>query len=220
PHRQYIRDRDLNYFNVTATFSEPVIGFEPEDVVLGGTSDAADPWDVPEIFGEPGGATYGFSVENHHWVNGTLTFQIPDGAVTDLAGNPVQASNRVKVYLDVGKPTIRTGPRPWLRSGVTLGSSGQRVSIGWSGGDIGPSGIASYDVARSIDGGPFHGIAGGVKTPWILWGVTAGHAYRYEVRARDRAGNVGYWKPGPTFRASLAQQNNSLVTFSGPSRAA
>jgi len=108
----------------------------------------------------------------------------------------------------------------WLRSGVTLGSSGQRVSIGWSGGDIGPSGIASYDVARSIDGGPYHGIAGGVKTPWILWGVTAGHAYRYEVRARDRAGNVGYWKPGPTFRASLAQQNSSLVTFSGPSRAA
>jgi hypothetical protein len=81
-------------------------------VVLGGTSNAADEWDVSEIFGEPGGATYGFSVVNHRWLNGTLTFQIPDGAVTDLAGNPVQASNRVKVYLDVAKPTIRTGHDP------------------------------------------------------------------------------------------------------------
>ncbi|HTK45284.1 MAG TPA: N-acetylmuramoyl-L-alanine amidase [Patescibacteria group bacterium] len=214
PHRQYIRDGALNYFNVTATFSEPVIGFQPGDVLLGGTSDAADPWDVPEIFGEPGGATYGFSVVNHSWLNGTLTFQIPDGAVTDLAGNPVSASNVIKVYLDVGKPTT-SGPRPFLRSGVTLGT-GQRVLISWSGTDVGPSGIASYDVARSIDGGMFHTVASGVTTPPIFWGLTSGHAYRYEVRAHDKAGNVGYWRTGPTFRPSVAQQNNSLVTFVGP----
>ena len=181
---------------------------------VGGTSNAADPWDVSEIFGEPGGATYGFSVVNHSWPNGTLTFQIPDGAVTDLAGNPVAASNVVKVYLDVGKPTT-SGPRPWLRSGVTLGS-GQRVLIGWSGADVGPSGIASYDVARSTDGKAFNTVAIGVTTPAILVGLAAGHAYRYEVRAHDKAGNIGYWRAGPTFRPSVAQQNNSLVKFAGP----
>jgi hypothetical protein len=216
PHQKYIRDTNLNYFNVTATFSEPVTGFEPEDVVLGGTSQAADPWDVPEIFGEPGGATYGFSVVNPSWRNGTLTFQIPDGAVADLAGNPVAASNVIKVSLDASKPTT-TGPRPALRANTTVGS-GQRIVLGWTGTDVGPSGIASYDVARSIDGGAFHTIAVGLASPALSWGVTAGHTYRYEVRARDKAGNVGYWTAGPTFRPILAQQNNSLVRFFGATR--
>src|SRR5439155_20240667 len=85
PHRKYINDANLNYFNVTAAFSEPVIGFGPGDVVLGGTSHAARHWVVPAIFGEVPGASYGFSVEQPSWLNGTLTFQIPDGAVTDLA---------------------------------------------------------------------------------------------------------------------------------------
>jgi hypothetical protein len=213
PHGRYIRNPDLNYFNVTATFSEPVVGFEPEDVLLGGTSHSADHWDVPEIFGEPGGASYGFSLVNPSWRNGTLTFQIPDGAVTDLAGNPLTASKVIRVDMDAGRPTT-TGPRPSLRSNTTLGS-GQRIALSWSGTDVGPSGIASYDVARSIDGGPFHTIATGLTSPSVSGGLASGHTYRYEVRARDKAGNVGFWTAGPTFRPILAQQNNSMVRFFG-----
>jgi hypothetical protein len=52
----------------------------------------------------------------------------------------------------------------------------------------------------------------------ISSGVASGHTYRYEVRARDRAGNVGAWKAGPTLRPALLQQTNSLVHFSGPSK--
>src|SRR5207244_8032009 len=97
PHRQYIRDSKLNWFNVTATFSEPVIGFSAGDMVIGGSAQDADPWDVPEIMGESGGSSYGFSLENGTWVNGILTLQLPEGAVTDLAGNPVQASNVITI---------------------------------------------------------------------------------------------------------------------------
>lgn len=213
PHRLYVRDPELNYFNVTATFSEPVTGFDASDVELGGTSHAAKPWEVPAMFGA--GANYGFSVVNHSWRNGTLTFQIPDGAVTDLAGNPVQASNLVTVYLDTGRPTT-TAPRVVLRSDTTLGD-GLRVNVSWDGTDVGPSGVASYDVARSVDGKPFHTIAAGVTSTSFGWGVLVGHSYRFEVRAHDKAGNVGSWTAGSTVKPSLIQQTSSLVRFFGPS---
>jgi hypothetical protein len=214
PHRKYVTDAKLNYFNVTATFSEPVTGFTADDVVLGGTSHSVDPWDVPAMFGS--GANYGFSVVNHSWVNGTLSFQIPDGEVTDLAGNPVSASNVVTVYLDRSAPTT-SGPSTLLRAGTTLGDGTLRVNLSWNGSDVGPSGIASYDVAKSENGKPFKVIAAGLASPTFGTAVTPGHTYRFEVRARDKAGNVGGWKAGPTLKPALVQQNSTLVRFSGPS---
>ena len=214
PHRKYVRDPSLNYFNVTATFSEPVLGFEADQVQLGGTSHDKRPWAVPAMFGT--GATYGFAVMNQTWQSGTLTIQVPAGAVTDLAGNPVEASNLITVYLDVGKPVV-TAPRTALRADTTLAGSGMKVALTWTGTDVGPSGIASYDVARSIDGNAFRVIATGLTSPNLWWGVRPGHSYRFEVRARDKAGNVGAWKAGSSFRPSLVQQTSTLVAFSGPS---
>jgi N-acetylmuramoyl-L-alanine amidase len=217
PHRTYVRDARLNYFNVTATFSEPVVGFTSDDVQLGGTSQAKRPWDVPAMFGS--GANYGFAVMNNTWQSGTLTIKIPAGAVTDLAGNPVEASNVTTIYLDVGKPTV-TPPRTTLRSDTTLSGATLRAQVTWTGADFGPAGIASYDVARSIDGNPFHLIASGLKGPSLWWGVTPGHTYRFEVRAHDKAGNVGGWKAGTTVRPILVQQTSTLVRFFGPSAGA
>jgi hypothetical protein len=216
PHRQYVRDSKLNYFNVTATFSEPVTSFSAGDIHLGGTSHALRPWVVPAIYGEAKGSSYGFSVENHSWANGTLTFQIPDGAVTDLAGNPVQASNVVKVYLDTARP-VTSAPRLALRSDTTLAGGALRAALTWSGTDIGPSGVASYDVARSIDGRRFEFIAGGLTSPALWWSLRPGHTYRFEVRARDKAGNLGAWKAGTTYKPFLLQQTSGIVHFFGPS---
>lgn len=98
PHKTNITNGKLDYVDVTATFSEPVTGFEPSDVTIGGTSHAADPWKIEMIFGD--GASYGFSLLNDNWRDGTLTFQIEAGAVEDLAGNPVQASNIVTMVFD------------------------------------------------------------------------------------------------------------------------
>ena len=98
PHKTTITNGKLDYVDVTATFSEPVTGFEPNDVTIGGTSHAADPWQIETIFGD--GASYGFSLLNGNWRDGTLTFQIGAGAVHDLAGNPVQASNIVTMVFD------------------------------------------------------------------------------------------------------------------------
>jgi len=216
PHRKYINDAKLNYFNVTAAFSEPVTGFQPGDVVLGGTSHAARRWVVPAIFGEVPGASYGFSVEQHSWLNGTLTFQIPDGAVTDLAGNPVAASNVVTIYLDRSAPTT-SAPRVTLGGNTTLAGGALRVRLDWSASDVGPAGIATYDIARSVDGHPFKILKGGLSGASFGVTVTSGHRYRYEVRAHDKAGNVSGWKAGTTIKPAIVQQTSSLVHFSGPS---
>jgi hypothetical protein len=216
PHRMYINDGGVDYFNVTAAFSEPVTGFTPGDVILGGTSHAARPWAVPAIVGEDRGTNYGFSVDQPSWFNGTLTFQIPDGAVTDLAGNPVAASNVVTVYLDRSAPTT-SAPRVTLGATTTLASNALRVRLDWSASDIGPAGITTYDIARSVDGGPFRILKGGLGAMSFGLAVTSGHTYRFEVRAHDRAGNVSGWKAGTTIKPSLVQQSNGLVHFSGPS---
>src|SRR6185503_19906245 len=212
----YVRDSKLDYFNVTATFSEPVTGFTAGDVLLGGTSHQADHWSVPAIYGEPGGASYGFSVENKIWKNGSLTFEIPAGKVTDLAGNPVAASNQVKVILDTARP-VASHPTTSLRSDTTLGDGALRGMITWTGRDA-TSGVASYDVARSFDGGRFRVIKTGVSGTSLNWNLRTGHSYRFEVRARDKAGNVGAWSAGVTLKPTRIQQNSSLVHFSGASR--
>ena len=43
-------------------------------------------------------------------------------------------------------------------------------------------------------------------------GLTPGHSYRFEVRATDRAGNVGAWVAGPTIRAALTQLQPGQVS--------
>jgi hypothetical protein len=143
-----------------------------------------------------------------------LTFEIPAGAVTDLAGNPVAASNQVKVFLDTARP-VTSRPTTALRANTTLGDGTLPVAVSWTGSDVGPSGVASYDVARSFDGGPFHVIKAGITGSSINWTVRPGHTYRFEVRARDKAGNVGAWTSGVTLKPARIQQNSALVHFAG-----
>ncbi len=211
PHRTYVNDPDLTYVDVTAVFSEPVTGFLPNDVVIGGTSHAATPWNVRMIFGS--GDAYGFSVENESWANGTLTFFVPNGAAADLAGNPVTASNVISMVFDRSAPS-NTAPRATLRSGVTIASA-PSIRLSWSGSDAGPAGIASYEVRRSTDGGAFNLIASGLTNPYLNTAPSTGHSYRFEVRARDKAGNVGAWKAGPTIRPKLVQQTNDSIVYRG-----
>jgi hypothetical protein len=98
PHKTNITNGKLDYVDVTATFSEPVTGFEPSDITIGGSSHAADPWKIEIIFGD--GAAYGFSLLNDDWRDGTLTFQLEAGGVEDLAGNPGEASNVITMVFD------------------------------------------------------------------------------------------------------------------------
>lgn len=211
PHKTYVNNGKLDYVDVTATFSEPVTGFSPNDVEIGGSSHASDPWKVEFIFGE--GAAYGFSLLNDSWDDGTLTFGIEDG-IFDMAGNEVVPSNTVTMVFDRQDPAV-TAPRTSLRSGATLDGDDLPVTVSWTGDDAGPAGIASYDVRRSVDGGAFKSVESAWPVDSVNRTLDPGRTYRFEVRATDKAGNVGPWKAGPTIRPKLLQQSDDAIVFKG-----
>ena len=209
PHRSATNAAFVNW---TASFSEAVMGFDVADVEIGGP--AAGAWSIRRIFGQD--AAHAFTTTQATPSNGTFTIQIRAGSITDLAGNPVAASNKVTVVVDRSRPNA-SSPTSTLRPDTTLNGGALRVSIKLGGTDVGPAGIASYDLARSYDGATFQIIGNSLTGTSVGWSLAPGHTYRFELRARDRAGNVGPWKLGPTLKPALIQQNNAAVRFSGSS---
>jgi hypothetical protein len=209
PHRTFSNG---TFFDWTATFSEPVIGFDVGDVTIGGTAPTS--WSILRIYGQ--GSTYSFSTDQAPLSDGTLTVQIPAGSMTDLAGNPVVASKLFTMVVDRHAPTT-SAPAVGIRPGTRLNGGAIRIDVAWAGTDVGPAGIDSYDVAQSYDGGAFQYIARAVTGTSIIPSLAPGHTYRFEVRARDKAGNVGGWHVGTTIKPALTQQTSSAVHFAGSS---
>ncbi|HWK26540.1 MAG TPA: Calx-beta domain-containing protein, partial [Solirubrobacter sp.] len=63
------------------------------------------------------------------------------------------------------------------------------VDVRWAGSDA-ASGVASYDVWASIDGGAWTPWRMGVTATSARYPAAAGHTYRFDVQARDFAGNL------------------------------
>ncbi|HET7181696.1 MAG TPA: N-acetylmuramoyl-L-alanine amidase [Candidatus Limnocylindrales bacterium] len=202
-------------FGVSVLFDEPVARFEPTDVTIGGTSNAKTPWTVERIYGE--GVTWNFTVDrqDEHPADGTLTIQFAEGMTVDLAGVASAKSNTITRVIDHSAPTS-TAPRANLRAGTTLNGGAERVRLTWTGSDVGPAGLKSYEIARSYDGAAFKSI--GTSTAGQFdWSMTPGHTYRFRVRATDKSGNVGAWATGPVVKAALTQQTSSALHWSGSS---
>jgi spore germination protein YaaH/flagellar hook assembly protein FlgD len=102
-----------------------------------------------------------------------------DGTRTEL--NAALAS---KFLHDTTPPT--TGIKRLGQQQPNLG-----IVAGWSGYDI--SGIRSYDVQVSTNGGPWRTWLAGTSATWGVYVGQDRHGYAFRVRARDRKGNVGPW---------------------------
>ena len=87
----------------TVVFSEPVTGFAPADVSLGGTA----PGTLSAVVTPVNGTTYDVAVTGMTG-SGTVTATIPAGAAIDAAGNASQASTSTDntVTYDVTPPTV------------------------------------------------------------------------------------------------------------------
>ncbi|HET7182547.1 MAG TPA: glycosyl hydrolase family 18 protein, partial [Candidatus Limnocylindrales bacterium] len=150
---------------------------------------------------------------------GTVGVGVKARTVVDAVQNSGPASTvmAATVLIDRSAPTVTT-PRLTLRTGVVLASTSTRAAligqVAWTGSDPGGAGIAGYDVQLSRDGLAF---AAFVSATGASAGVSLapGHTYRFRVRARDRAGNVGAWVTGPTIRPYLPQETLSALTWKG-----
>ena len=166
----------------------------------------------------PSGATWTIVVSGCS--EGTLGLSVKAKTVVDAVSNwgpatqvkaPTLVIDRTAPASGAPKATLRTGPS---LASVTAGT-GILTNLAWTGSDTGGAGISSYDVALSRDGGPFRLVAAGLAASSLAVGLPSGHSYRYEVRARDRAGNRGPWVAGATLRPLLVQETNLGLTYRG-----
>ena len=208
PHRTAL---NVAAFDLTATFSEAVLGLPLSKIQLSGTSEAATPWTFSQPADLGSGANYGFSLEAANPADGTLIVTIPAGATTDPAGNPNKATH-ISLVIDRTKPTT-SAPTTTVEPFGTLGAS-VPARIAWTASDGSGSGLASFDVERSVDGGPFAVIATGVTASAIAAALSPGHAYQFAVRAHDKAGNISPWRANPALTPTIRQDTSTALHWS------
>jgi hypothetical protein len=114
------------------------------------------------------------------------------------------------IVLDTVDPTV-TAPTRSFVAGAQLSAGAAIVRIGWSGSDK-RSGIARYEIERTKDGGGW-GYRASITSPSRNFALAAAHTYRFRVRAIDKAGNVGAWVTGASFR--LSRYNETAATYKG-----
>ena len=201
-------------YNVT--FGGPVKNLAANDFSRSGTAAGCS-------VGSPTGAGATWKVAVTGCGPGTLVLSLRGGAVMDVVSNwgPESRVNAPNLLFDRTVPTT-AAPKVALRSGAALASSlpttGLLATLAWSARDPGGAGIAGFDIRRSQDGDTFTDLAIGVPAASLAISLAPGHAYRFAVRARDRAGNVGAWSAGQTVRASLLQEGAASVLYTGPWR--
>jgi spore germination protein YaaH len=204
------RGRNVTY---TLTFGGPVQYLTASDFSRSGTAAGCS---LGRSTGS--GATWSLTVTGCG--PGTLVVSLRAGAVMDAVGNwgPTRRVASRTLVIDRTVPTT-SEPKVAIRTDVSLGSTSPSTAVlatlAWSAKDVGGAGLASHDVRRSADGGAFADVATGLAGASLAISLAPGHAYRFAVRARDRAGNVGAWTAGPTLRASLVQQSSPAITYVG-----
>ena len=105
-------------------------------------------------------------------------------------------------------------PRYTLYAVSILGTTTVPTRVYWSATD--PSGIASYELQRQVNGGSWVGITLATPTTTAVYhSLTIGSAYRYRVIAIDGAGNASAWVYGRTVTPSLTEQTSAAVTYTG-----
>jgi subtilisin family serine protease len=100
---------------------------------------------------------------------------------------------------------------------VTGGAIGSTIKtrVRWPEGTDDLSGVASYALRQSVNGAAWTTVTASTTSLYADRSLTFSTAYRFRVRAHDRAGNTGAYVDGPQVRPKLTQQNGTGVTYSG-----
>ena len=143
----------------------------------------------------------------HIYYDPKLTFVWSNGRQQDTGGGGGGGGSG-----DTSAPSV-TAPELGIRQPGTFGE--QSTVISWSGQDEG-TGIASYQLQRSLDGGSFSSISlSSPRQTSVNLGLSFGRAYRFRVRATDEAGNQSAWKEGPSITPRLYQETSATVDYDG-----
>jgi gametolysin peptidase M11 len=189
-------------------FSAPVTRLTTAKLLLTGSATGCS---VAGLTGS--GADYSVTVSGCS--EGTLTVSIDAGTVFDDLGYlaPAEAATSNTLLIDRTAPATKK-PAVQLREGATLAGSSVPVRLVLGGTDAG-SGIASFEIARSIDGGAYATFVPATASTLVSTMVSPSHSYRFRVRSRDRAGNVSAWVEGLLVKSALVQESSTAITYRG-----
>src|SRR4051794_36680659 len=90
----------------------------------------------------------------------------------------------------------RAAPVAGIRS-LTTSQGDEGFVVRWTGKDA--SGIASYDVQVSVNGGRWKAWLSGTRATSAVFSGRHGAGFAFRVRAKDRTGRVGSWNVGSTW---------------------
>ncbi len=146
--------------------------------------------------------------------DGRLRATAPGELTVTAAVAGLRASGRITVAPDTIAP-VATTPALRPRKGATVDTGLVPMLITWSATDTG-TGVASYELRRRLDGGAFEPVALASPTATSLAvRLPVGRAVQYQVRATDRAGNIGAWTGSGAFHLRLATERASTVRYAG-----
>ncbi len=146
---------------------------------------------------------------------GTFRALAPGEATVTATIGQRAASAALTVDPDMVAP-LALPPITRLQRGATVAANAVPVAVSWPAAvDIG-TGVAGYELRRRLDGGAWADVS--LPSPAstsISQLLPTSRAVQYEVRATDRAGNVGAWRTGSAFHLRLASESSSAVHYAG-----
>jgi hypothetical protein len=158
----------------------------------------------PLVWAKTGGSTFTFTPPRTgdvfvEWNQGTT-----DGDFLDAYFDPPVR------YPDTTAP-VATAPGQAVRPSV-FGSS-VPLTVDWSGSDRG-WGVASYQLQRSVNGGAWSSVT--LSNPAArsaAVNAAPGSTVRFRVRAKDKAGNLGSWAYGTSFRVTTVSDADASIAY-------
>jgi hypothetical protein len=129
-------------------------------------------------------------------------------------GNGLTRKASVSLVIVDGVPPTLVAPSMWLEAGSTVGPTNVPVLSRWSGSD--PSGIASFALQRSVDGGTAWSTAVASTLATSVWGaIPTGSVAVSRLRGTDKLGNTSAWLAGPKATVLMTNQVGRAVTYRG-----
>jgi hypothetical protein len=143
---------------------------------------------------------------------GRFVATAPGTAQVVATANGVTGTAAITVLVDTSAP-VASPPRVTLPTGRGIGT-GVPVSIAWNAASDVGSGVASYELQRSVDGSAWATMpkASAMSRSTILT-LPRNRTYQFQVRAVDAAGNVGAWRTTGSFRLAVAQETTRALAF-------
>jgi streptogramin lyase len=136
----------------------------------------------------------------------------PDGAVWVTTQDP-SVLLRVNTVHDITAPVTKSVLAAPAVKRLIVGAQ-IPTKVSWTATDSGHSGLGIYELQVQRDGKAWTWVSRTLPSTSTVVSASAGHSYRFRVRAVDKAGNVGPFAYSVTSKASIAQETSSSAKYS------